>query len=45
MTVTWICKECPAPRSLTLNIPSKVARAPTRCPYDEDNGPEWVKEK
>lgn len=44
MTVTWICKECLTPCSLTLNIQSKIVRAPTQCPYDEDNEPEWIKE-
>ena len=43
MSVTWKCKECLTPCSLTLNIPYKVARPPTRCPYDK-MVPKWVKE-
>jgi len=44
MSVTWICKECPAPCSLALGIPSHIARAPTICPYEEDKKPMWIKE-
>ena len=44
MSVTWKCKKCPTPYNLTLNIPSHIARPPTRCPYDEDNEPVWIKE-
>jgi len=43
MPTTWKCNVCANPCTLNVLVPSKVARPPVNCPYNEDV-PKWRKE-